>query len=125
MASVEFGSPLNGTVSPNTRWIRLASVWYIGGMNTRTINEVEIWSGVINPDGDDMSPPEASAVLRWAFNDDAKSKMGELAERNGRGELSESEREELEAYVNVGQVVAILQAKARLSLKHTAGNGID
>jgi hypothetical protein len=26
----------------------------------------------------------------------------ELAERNGRGELSESEREELEAYINVG-----------------------
>jgi len=94
-------------------------------MTDRTTNEVAIWTGVINPDRDDMSPSEATAVLRWAFNDDAKLKMEELAERNGRGELSESEREELEAYVNVGQVVAILQAKARLSLKHTAGNGTE
>ena len=92
-------------------------------MSTRTINEVEIWAGVINPERHDMSPPEANAVLRWKFNDDAKLKMEDLAERNGRGELSETEREELEAYVNVGQVVAILQAKARLSLKHSDGNG--
>ncbi len=90
-------------------------------MSTKTVNEVEIWTEVINPDRHDMSAPEANAVLRWAFNEDAKSKMEELAERNGRGLLSESEREELEAYVNVGQVVAIIQAKARLSLKHNAG----
>ena len=51
--------------------------------------------------------------------------MEELAVRNGKGELSESEREELEAYVNVGQVVAILQAKARLSLKHPGNNGTE
>ena len=94
-------------------------------MSAKTVNEVEIWTGVINLDRHDMSVPEANVVLRWAFNDDAKSKMDELAERNGRGELSESEREELEAYVNVGQVVAILQAKARLSLMYIAGNGIE
>ncbi|MDX1927942.1 MAG: hypothetical protein SFV81_15565 [Pirellulaceae bacterium] len=92
-------------------------------MSTKTINEIDIWNRVINPEKDDMTPPEANAVLRWAFAEDAKSKMEELAERNGRGELSDSEREELEAYVKVGQVLAILQAKARLSLKHCADNG--
>ena len=92
-------------------------------MSTKAVNEVEIWSGVINPERRDMSPPEANAVLRWKFDNEAKLKMEELAERNGRGELSETEREELEAYVNVGQVVAILQAKARLSLKHNDENG--
>ena len=92
-------------------------------MSTKTINEIEIWSGLINPEKHDMTPPEASAVLRWAFAEDAKSKMEELAERNGRGELSDAEREELEAYVTVGQVLAILQAKARLSLKHCADGG--
>ena len=94
-------------------------------MSTRTANEVEIWTGIINPDQRDMSAPEANAVLRWSFNDDARLKMEELAVRNGKGELSESEREELEAYVNVGQVVAILQAKARLSLKHPGNNGTE
>ena len=92
-------------------------------MSTKSINEVDIWTGIINPDRHDMPAPEANAVLRWAFDDDAKSRMEELANRNGQGELSDSERKELEAYVNVGQVIGILQAKARLSLKHSNGNG--
>jgi hypothetical protein len=94
-------------------------------MSTKTVNEVEIWTEVINPDGHDMSVPEANAVLRWSFDDDAKLKMEALAARNNRGELSEAEREELAAYINVGQVIAILQAKARLSLKHSGGNGTE
>jgi hypothetical protein len=91
----------------------------------KSINEVDIWTGVISPEKHDMPAPEANAVLRWSFNDDAKSRMDELADRNGQDELSDSEREELEAYINVGQVIGILQAKARLSLKHSSGNGTD
>jgi hypothetical protein len=91
-------------------------------MSTKSINEVDIWTGVISPDRNDMPVPEANAVLRWSFNDDAKSRMEELANRNGQNELSDSEREELEAYINVGQVIGILQAKARFSLKHSSGN---
>ncbi len=91
-------------------------------MSGKTISEVDIWTGVINPDQHDMSAPEANAVLRWSFNDDAKRRMEDLATRNGQGLLTDAEREELEAYVNVGQVIAILQAKARLSLKHSTGN---
>lgn len=94
-------------------------------MSIRSVNEVDIWTDVINPDSQDMSVPEANAVLRWSFNNAAKLKMEELAVRNGRGVLSESEMEELEAYVNVGQIIAILQAKARSSLKSSAGNRVE
>lgn len=87
-------------------------------MTEKTISEVDIWADVISPDKQDMSPTEAKAVLRWSFNEDAKLRMEDLATRNGQGVLSEAEREELEAYIKVGQVIAILQAKARLSLKH-------
>ena len=85
-------------------------------MSIKTNNEVEIWARVISPDQSDMPEPTATVVLGWTFNDEAKQRMEELASRNGQGTLSDSEREELEAYVNVGQVIAILQAKARLSL---------
>ncbi len=91
----------------------------------QTVSEVEVWTGVINPDRDDMSVAEANFVLRWSFDDCAKLKMDEMANRNNRGELSEAECEELEAYANVGQVIAILQAKARLALKRSVGNGTD
>ena len=94
-------------------------------MVEKTINEVEIWTGVISPDRDDMPEPSANAILSWSFNDSAKARMEELAHRNSRGELTDSEREELEAYVNVGQVIGILQAKARISLKRSTGNGTE
>jgi hypothetical protein len=89
----------------------------------RTTNEIDIWTGVISPDEEDMSEAEANAVLRWQFNDCAKRRMEELATRNGQGTISDSEKEELETYAHVGLVIGVLQAKARLALKHSSGNG--
>jgi hypothetical protein len=40
-----------------------------------------------------------------------------LAEKANEGELTESERRDYETYVHVGNIIAILQAKARLQLK--------
>lgn len=88
-------------------------------MVERTINEVEIWTRVVSPTGADMPPRSATAILGWAFNEAAKNRMEQLAERSNRGELAESELEELSAYIHVGQVIGILQAKARLSLQRT------
>lgn len=94
-------------------------------MATDTINEIDIWSGVISPDENSMPISDAKAVLRWSFNDIAKERMEDLNVRNGQGTLTESERRELEAYVHVGQVIGILQAKARLSLKRATENSTD
>ncbi len=81
-------------------------------MEHKTANEIDIWNGVISPNGQDMPALDANVVLRWSFSEEAKQRMEELATRNGQGRLSESEREQLEAYVHVGQVIGILQAKA-------------
>lgn len=93
-------------------------------MSGKTVSEVDIWSGVVSPDGGEMSVPEAEAILRWTFRDADKRQMEQLSDRNADGALSESDRELLEAYVNVGQVIAILQAKARLALKRTAAEDV-
>lgn len=87
-------------------------------MSSKPINEVAIWNGIINPDAGDLSESEANVVLRWSFSDEDKRHMEDLANRNGEGELLDEERELLQAYVDIGQVIGILQAKARLSLKH-------
>jgi len=91
-------------------------------MASVSINEIDIWSGIICPDENDMLVSDARAILHWAFNDQAKMRMEELATRNGQGKLTEPEQEELQAYVHVGQVIGILQAKARLSLKRAGDN---
>ena len=94
-------------------------------MVEKTVNEVDIWTGVISPSRPDMPEPSANAILGWSFNDEAKVRMEELANRNDRGEITEAERAELEMYVKVGQVIGVLQAKARLSLKRSSGSGTE
>ena len=42
--------------------------------------------------------------------------MNFLAERNRKGTIEEAQGEELERYLRVGQMVNLMQAKARLSL---------
>ena len=72
-----------------------------------------------------MPAVHAYAILGWHFNEDANRRMTFLADKNNKGELTEAEQEELAGYVNVGQVIGILQAKARLSLKCAGSNGND
>jgi hypothetical protein len=85
-------------------------------MSEHTTKEIDIWTEVINPQNRDMTEAEAHALLRWQFSDRAKQRMEELATRNGQGTLTTPDKEELEAYMHVGQVIAILQAKARLGV---------
>lgn len=77
---------------------------------------------MIAPDQNDMPLSTATTILGWTFDGNAKHRMEELAAQNGQGTLSDLEREELEAYINVGQVIAILQAKARLAIMRANGN---
>ena len=82
-----------------------------------TITESDILADVIAADHGDLLPEVARAVLDWRFAEQAVNRMNELADRNNKGTISETEREELEKYLRVGSLVNVLQAKARLSLK--------
>ncbi|MCY2996403.1 MAG: hypothetical protein NTY19_52430 [Planctomycetota bacterium] len=73
---------------------------------------------VIGPDEGDLSPEVARSVLRWKFTDPTVARMTELSDRNSKGRLSPSEREELDKYLRVGSFINLVQAKARLSLHH-------
>ena len=79
--------------------------------------ESDILSRVIDADEDALPPAAARALLRWRFPQPDVDRMQELADRNTEGDLLPEERRELESYVRVGQFVAVLQAKARLSLQ--------
>jgi hypothetical protein len=79
--------------------------------------ECDILSRVIDADEESLPPAAARALLRWRFPQPDVDRMQDLADRNTEGDLSPEERRELENYVHVGQFVAVLQAKARLSLQ--------
>jgi hypothetical protein len=86
-------------------------------MPTSTRSEVIIWSRVIDPEKNGLSVAAARALLELRFSDQDKARMSELAEKNNEGLLSRSEREELEGYVKVGDVLSLLHLKAKRSLK--------
>ena len=66
-----------------------------------------------------MSNTLARQVLKLEFSEQEKERMHELAAKNQEGRLSKQEGEELDNYVKVGDLLAILQSKARKLLKQT------
>lgn len=82
-----------------------------------TKSEAAIWTKVIEPDKSGLSAEAARSLLALGFSEQDKTRMNELAEKNQEGLLSAAERQELEGYVKVGDVLSLLHLKAHKSLK--------
>ncbi|HKA08302.1 MAG TPA: hypothetical protein VKD71_13665 [Gemmataceae bacterium] len=63
----------------------------------------------------------ARSVLAWKFPKRDLTRVQSLQEKNNAGTITDLERRELETYVRVGQFVAVMQARARLTLKNRRG----
>jgi hypothetical protein len=79
--------------------------------------EIAIFGRLIKFNEADLSRELARYVLTLGFGEEDQTRMGELAERNQAGDLSSEEQEELQNYVRVGHLLALLHSKARKSLK--------
>jgi hypothetical protein len=64
-----------------------------------------------------LTPDSARALVALRADAVAQARISELAEKCNEGQLTPGEQREYETYVHVGNVVAILQAKARLLLR--------
>lgn len=83
--------------------------------------EAAIWERLIDPSDDDLSPEVARFLLRLDFRETDHARMEELAQRSNEGTLTQDEQAELQNYVRIGNVLALMQSKARLSLRNPAG----
>ena len=83
--------------------------------------DAEILSGLIAPDRPDFAPDVAHSVLCLKFSAVRAQRMLELAGKGNRGDLTEPERAEVESFRLIGKFLGLIQAKARLSLKHSSG----
>jgi hypothetical protein len=86
-------------------------------MESTLLADAEIFSEVLEGGTGHFDPDVARAVLRLSFSDGQKQRMVELADRHNRGELDAREIGELAAYRRVGNLLALLQGKARLTLR--------
>jgi len=85
----------------------------------QTINqESAILARVIAPSEGSLSPQAAESLVGLAFAENDIKRMNELAEKNRLGEASAEEISEIERYSRVGNLLNLLQAKARRSLNN-------
>ena len=87
-------------------------------MNRPPATELDILSDVISPKRATLQPDVARSILKWKFPAKSVTLMNRLARRNSSGKITPEEREELERFLRVGSLINLMQAKARLSLRH-------
>lgn len=81
--------------------------------------ETAILGRMIEPDKALLSPDAARYILGLDFDESDRGRMNALSEKARDGALSVDERDELENYVRVGHLLALMQSKARNSLKRS------
>lgn len=82
-----------------------------------TTTGAAIWTQIIQPDKNDLSPEMAKYIMKLDFGGKDHKRMEKLSAKAQRGTLSECERAELEEYIRVSDLLAILQSKARRCLR--------
>ncbi|MEO0531781.1 MAG: hypothetical protein AAF266_14570 [Planctomycetota bacterium] len=83
-----------------------------------TNDETAILDRVIVPTEGRLSHQAAESLLGLEFPASDIARMNALAEKNRQGEATADELSELERYSRVGNLISILQSKARRSLSN-------
>ena len=92
-------------------------------MSSRTLqraNDAGVLARLFENGRGSMSPTLARYVLTLGFGKEDQTRMGELAESNQSGQLSEEERSELVEFVRAGHILALFHSRARKALKARA-----
>jgi hypothetical protein len=90
--------------------------------NDDRTSEIAMFARLINTEQGDLGRELARYILTLGFDEEDQATMRELAERNQESALDAEEREELQNYVKVGHLLALLHSKARRSLKTKKGS---
>jgi hypothetical protein len=83
--------------------------------------ESAIWARIVDPETGDLSRATAQALLQLDFPSDDRLRMDELAAKASAGTLTRGERRNAETYNRVAHLLALLQSKARQTLRAKKG----
>lgn len=89
-------------------------------MKTETLmpsTEGAIWARIVDPETGVLTREAAQTLLQLDFNPADRRRMDELAEKASAGQLSSRERKDANTYNRVAHLLALLQSKARQSLR--------
>lgn len=82
----------------------------------RTVAHAEVLRKVFDLSGHGITRPLAEGILSLDFQDPDAARIEELNAKANEGTLGEREQAELEAYINVGDLLALWHSKARQAL---------
>lgn len=85
-------------------------------MNAATLSDADLLDQAVSLEGD-LDVAAARALLRLTLRPGAKSTVRRLLAKNQRGTITTEERLQLEQYLRLGQLLDLVQAKARLALR--------
>jgi hypothetical protein len=80
-------------------------------------SEAAIWARLMQTQKRELSFEAAEFLLAIDFDEADRKRMQELAERSEAGALTAEEQSEFDGYLHVGNLLAVMQSKARLALK--------
>ncbi len=79
-------------------------------------NATTLLGGLMEPLSRCLNPQSAREILSIQADADAHRRVEELAARCDEGKLTPEEQAEYQLFVEVGEFIALLQAKARIYL---------
>jgi hypothetical protein len=82
-----------------------------------TLSPSDVLQDIVELDRPTMSPEVAQHFLALHLSDGAKDRVRGLLQKNNAGTITPSEKATLESYVHVGELLDLLQAKARATLQ--------
>jgi hypothetical protein len=88
--------------------------------DSRSAAHAEVLRRVFDLGGRGLTPPLAEGILALDFPEHDAERLAELSAKANEGELTDDEAAELEAYINVADLLALWQSKARQALHLSA-----
>lgn len=79
--------------------------------------EAAIWARLMRAQTDDLPSDAAEFLLSIDFEEGDRQRTLKLAERSEAGTLTTEEQTEFDSYLHIGNLLAVIQSKARLALK--------
>jgi hypothetical protein len=80
--------------------------------------EAAILARIIQSDERELTPDAARYLLSMKLPSTDEDRVNELSAKARQGSLSEAEARELDGYLHIGSLLAVMQSTARRLLKH-------
>ena len=77
------------------------------------MNALQLLDRILDPIAEALSPEAARRIVALRGDADMQARIDELATKSNHGELTEEERAEYKSYVDLIDLISVLQAKAQ------------